>query len=149
MYKRILVPLDGSPRAEAILPHAEELALRLDAELVLLRVFEPDFSLVDSYGHPPEFYDALLENWQNEITSYLAKIRDDLIRKGLQVSVLIEKGPVVGTILKVAKREEADLIAMSSHGRSGLPRIFYGSITAGVLHQTDRPLLIIRSQNEA
>jgi len=149
MYKRILIPLDGSPRAEAILPQTIELAARLDAELMLLRVFEPDFSQVDPYGHPPEFYDALLENCQDEATSYLEKIRDDLIKKGLRVSILVEKGPVVGTIIMVAKREEADLIAMSSHGRSGLPRIFYGSVAAGVLHQTDRPLLMIRSENEA
>ena len=147
MYKWILVPLDSSARAEAILPHAEELAARLDAEVVLLRVFEPDFSLVDPYGHPPGFYEALLEEWRGEVKGYLEAIRDNLTNKGVPIRVLVEGGPVVSTIIKVAEREEADLIAMSSHGRTGLPRIFYSSVAAGVLHQVDRPLLLIRAED--
>jgi nucleotide-binding universal stress UspA family protein len=146
MYKRILVPLDGSPRAEAILPHAEELAACLDAKVVLLRVFEPDFSLVDPYGHPPEFYEALREKWQDEVKSYLEAIRETLSRKGLRVRALIEGGPVVSTIIKVAERESSDLIAMASHGRTGPARVFYGSVAAGVLRQVDRPLLLVRAE---
>jgi nucleotide-binding universal stress UspA family protein len=59
--------------------------------------------------------------------------------------MIVTCGPVVGTILDVAKREGVDLIAIASHGRSGLPRVFYGSVAAGVLHGVNRPLLVIRS----
>jgi len=57
----------------------------------------------------------------------------------------VEIGPVVETIITVAEGEGADLIAMASHGRTGLSRVFYGSIAAGVLQRVDRPLLLIRS----
>jgi nucleotide-binding universal stress UspA family protein len=146
MYKTILVPLDGSPRAESILPHVEQLAARFESEVVLMHVFEPDFSLVDTYGHPPEFYTALRENLENESKSYLDRVEKSLSKKGLHVRSLIKGGPVVSTIIKVAESERADLIAMSSHGRTGLARIFYGSVAAGVLHQVDRPLLLIRTE---
>jgi nucleotide-binding universal stress UspA family protein len=148
MYKRILVPLDGSPRAEAILPHVVGFATCLDAEVVLLRVFEPDFSLVDPYGHPPEFYEALREKWQEEVESYLEVIRETLSGKGLRVRVLVEGEPVVRAIVDVAEREGADLIAMASHGRTGLAHLFYGSVAAGVLHRADRPLLLIRTEKD-
>jgi nucleotide-binding universal stress UspA family protein len=146
MYKKILVPLDGSSRGEAILPHVEELAARFEAEILLLRVYEPDFSLVDPYGHPMEFYEALQEKWQDEVVSYLASVKEKLSQKGLRVRTLIEKGAVVSMIINVAERESADLIAMSSHGRTGLARVFYGSVAAGVLHQIDRPLLLVRAE---
>jgi nucleotide-binding universal stress UspA family protein len=146
MYKKILVPLDGSSRGEAILPHVEELAACLAAEIILLRVYEPDFSLVDPYGHPLEFYEALQEKWQDEVVAYLASVEGNLSKKGLRVRTLVEKGPVVSMIINVAERESADLIAMSSHGRTGLARVFYGSVAAGVLHQIDRPLLLVRAE---
>ncbi|MCB0075487.1 MAG: universal stress protein, partial [Caldilineaceae bacterium] len=60
---------------------------------------------------------------------------------------VVEQGPIVRTILDVAERENADLIAMASHGRSGLARVFYGSVAAGVLQSADRPLLIVRAQD--
>jgi nucleotide-binding universal stress UspA family protein len=146
MYKKILVPLDGSSRGEAILPHVAELAARFEAEIILLRVYEPDFSLVDPYGHPLEFYEALQEKWQDEVVAYLASVKEKLSQKGLRVRTLVEKGPVVSMIINVAERESADLIAMSSHGRTGLARVFYGSVAAGVLHQVDRPLLLVRAE---
>ena len=60
----------------------------------------------------------------------------------------LQHGLVVKTIIDAAKRENADLVAMASHGRSGLSRAFYGSVAAGVLQGIDRPLLIIRSRHE-
>jgi nucleotide-binding universal stress UspA family protein len=64
---------------------------------------------------------------------------------GLDAAICVEDGPVVETILRVAERYEAGLIAMASHGRTGLGRVFYGSVAAGVLHGADRPLLLVRS----
>jgi nucleotide-binding universal stress UspA family protein len=146
MYRRILVPLDGSERAEKILPHVEGLAKCLDAEVILLRVFEPDWSQVDYFGHPPEFYEGLREDCRAEALDYLSLIQNEYLGKGLRVQVCVEEGAVVKTIISVAEREDANLIAMSSHGRTGLSHVFYGSVAAGVLHQVNQPLLLVRSE---
>jgi nucleotide-binding universal stress UspA family protein len=148
MYKKILVPLDGSERAESILFPVEGLARNLDAEIILLRVFVTDFSQVDYYGHDPVYYEAIRKGCKEEILNYLNDIKKKRLGKGLQVSVHAEEGPVVRTILDVAQRENVDLIAMASHGRTGLARVFYGSVAAGVLHQVDRPLLLIRAEDD-
>ena len=64
---------------------------------------------------------------------------------GITVKTFVETGPVVSVILDVAEREGATLIAMASHGRTGLGRVFYGSVAEGILHKADRPLLLIRA----
>ncbi|MEJ2709723.1 MAG: universal stress protein [Anaerolineales bacterium] len=146
MYKKILVPLDGSERAESILTHVKGLASCLESEVILLRVFKTDFSLVDYYGHDPKFYEAIRANCKDEILAYLTEIQAEQLGTGLKVRRLAEEGPVIDTILSVADRESADLIAMSSHGRTGLSRVIYGSVAAGVLCKVDRPLLLIRRE---
>ncbi len=65
--------------------------------------------------------------------------------KGIDAEAHVTAGPVVRDIVDMAMAEDVDLIAMSSHGRTGLSRVFYGSVAAGVLHQIDRPILMIRS----
>ncbi len=95
------------------------------------------------------YYDAdLAQQWVEEAKQYLGAVSNAFREKGLDVQVLVEQGPVVRTILDVAEREDADLIAMASHGRSGLARVFYGSVAAGILHQADRPLLLVRACNK-
>lgn len=145
MYKKILVPLDGSGRAEAILPHVIELARCMDSEVILLRVFATDFGNVDDYGHDPEFYEAIRAECKEKIRAYLVGVQKDRLDGGIKVRVLAEEGPVIDTILNIADREGTDLIAMSSHGRTGLARVFYGSVAAGVLCHANRPLLLIRA----
>jgi nucleotide-binding universal stress UspA family protein len=76
---------------------------------------------------------------------YLATRQGEFREKGIEARSEVVAGPVVQTIIDAAIRHEADLIAMASHGRSGLARVFYGSVAAGVLHRADRPLLLIRS----
>jgi nucleotide-binding universal stress UspA family protein len=146
MYKTILVPLDGSKRAEKILPYVEELASRCGAKLVLLEVIDP-FSIV--VGPEGSTYTALehheLERRTQDEESYLEKIKEGFGQKGIEAATRVVNGSVVQQILNTAQREGADLIALTSHGRTGLSRVFYGSVAAGVLHSVDRPLLVIRS----
>jgi nucleotide-binding universal stress UspA family protein len=80
-----------------------------------------------------------------EARAYLDGKQGALQGRGIDVKCLVESGPVVNGILEAAERENADLIAMASHGRTGLGRVFYGSVAAGVLHKADRPLLLVRS----
>ena len=148
MYQTILVPLDGSKRAEAILPHVEELACRYNAKIILLQVVHPysmssDFEFVDM-----NLYAKELKRQKKEAERYLEGIKEKLQDKAIGVKNLILFGPVVQAILDTAASENADLIAMASHGRGGLARAFYGSVAVGVLHRVDRPLLIIRAKGK-
>ena len=150
MYKKILVPLDGSKKAEAILPHVEELAHCVGAEVIFLQVIEPFHMYVDSYVYISDVnVEAnLRETLRDDAQSYLDGLRGEFLEKGIPSKSLVEEGPVVGTIIGVAEREGAELVAMASHGRTGLSRVFYGSVAAGVLHQVDRPLLLIRADGD-
>jgi nucleotide-binding universal stress UspA family protein len=149
MYNKILVPLDGSHRAELILPHAEDLAKRYHATLILLQIveLEPMTVAVEPVytGIDPQQYQHRVEAAQ----AYLKARQDDLLRKGINAEIIAGDGPVVPEIIATAEREGVDLIAMVSHGRTGLARVFYGSGAAGVLHQVDRPLLLIRALDNA
>jgi nucleotide-binding universal stress UspA family protein len=146
MYEKILVPLDGSKRAEAILPHVKRLTRLCDAEVILLQVVDPPPRI----EVPEEFNMALhqqqLERLAQAAKDYLSRLEDEFREKGIRVRKCVVHGPVVEAILTTANRDKADLVAIASHGRTGLAQVFYGSVAAGVLHRIDRPLLLIRSQ---
>lgn len=150
MYKTILVPLDGSEVAEAILPHVEELAKLFGSTVILLQVMELPHLIALPKG---EIYDALPQLTPAEVNQQLGQTRhylDGLVARldidDISARPLVEYGPVVATILRVARQDEANLIAMASHGRGGLADVYYGSVAAGVLQRIDRPLLIVRAQ---
>jgi nucleotide-binding universal stress UspA family protein len=147
MYTRILVPLDGSPRAERILPHVEALAQKFGAKLVLVRVVEPIHIGVAPHELGGLYIPEVAEHLVQEAKTYLNSLQSQLRAKQIEAKTVIESGPVVSTLLAVADRENVDLIALASHGRTGLARVFYGSVAAGLLNQTDRPVLLIRAQD--
>jgi nucleotide-binding universal stress UspA family protein len=154
MYQTLLVPLDGSPRAEKILPYVENLAMQFKSKVIFLQVVSPPLQFVN-----PSLYETTIQTdviheyltdfkrKQEEISVYLASIQEGFQKKGVNTSIFIEQGPAVETIISVAQRENVDLIAIASHGRSGLSRVFYGSVAAGVMQKIDRPILIIRTRN--
>jgi nucleotide-binding universal stress UspA family protein len=150
MYDVILAPLDGSKRAEKILPYIETLAHRFGSQVILLQVLE---SMV-IYPGPHSGYGATdfvvlqRDELKEEAKAYLTGLQGEFREKQIEVKIVVAEGPVVPSIIKVAEREGVDLIAMASHGRTGLARVFYGSVAAGILNQADRPLLIIRSESE-
>jgi nucleotide-binding universal stress UspA family protein len=145
MYNTILVPLDGSERAEAILCHVEHLAQRYGATVILMQVIEPvphSIGLEDTYVVLREEY----ERRTRQAELYLAAVEEKLGEKGIRVQTHVLHGSVVNQITTFAERESVDLVAMASHGRSGLARVFYGSVAAGVLNRISQPLLLIRSR---
>jgi nucleotide-binding universal stress UspA family protein len=150
MYKIILVPLDESKRAEAILPHVERLALCFDARVIFLEVVEPLKIYGTSHGYMPllELDEYKRDTLIPRAEIYLAGLEGEFREKSISARSIVEEGPIVSTIIYVAEREEVDLIAMASHGRTGLSHVFYGSVAAGVLHRIDRPLLLIRAEGE-
>lgn len=146
MYKKILMPLDGSKRAEAIIPHVENIAARFGAQIVILIVMEPAIQLERDEVINAERYLQDRSQMLKEITAYAMKIIKQLNARDIAADFLIGKGPVVQAIVKTAAQENIDLVAMASHGRSGWSRTFYGSVAAGVLQNIDRPILMIRSR---
>ena len=146
MYATILVPLDGSQRAERILPHVEALAQRCKSTVILLQVIDPMTTVMPFRGGGPVLAPTLLDEYTKNSQHYLSGLQTKLRAKQLEVKSMIKIGAPVTTILEMAEQENADLIAMASHGRTGLARVFYGSVTAGIMQQVDRPLLLIRAQ---
>jgi nucleotide-binding universal stress UspA family protein len=154
MYKTILVPLDGSHRAEAILPHAQQLATLFEAELIFLQVFElshlVDLPSVDKsdFQALPHIGKEKLQDHIDEAQKYLLEMVGLAAEIGIPSRSRIAYGPVASCIINTAVEEKVDLIAMASHGCGGLQGVFYGSVAAGVLQRVDRPLLIVRSQED-
>lgn len=146
MYTTILVPLDGSKRAETILPHVENLALCYGAKVILLQVIEPLPLPIDGGNPIPDMVEH--DHHQKAAQAYLAARQGEFREKGIACKSEVVQGAIVAGIIATAERENADLIAMASHGRTGLGRVFYGSVAAGVLHRIDRPLLLIRAERD-
>lgn len=146
MYATILVPLDGSVRAEKILPHVEQMALSFGSRVILLRVVEPivTVSSADVFVPATDSFSAKLEQAQ----VYLNDLKKKLQEKRIDAESRVIGSTIVDAICETAEHEKVDLIAMASHGRTGAARVFYGSVAAGVLHRVDRPLLIIRSRED-
>ncbi len=146
MYSTILVPLDGSVRAEAILPHVENLALKYGAKVIFMKVIDLPTLKVGYSRKAMEQYAQDLDVQEKRDGEYLADMQRVFREKDIDVETHLSHGSVVGEIITAAERASADLIAIASHGRGGLSRSFYGSVAAALLQRIDRPLLLIRSR---
>ncbi len=145
MFDLILVPLDGSKRAEQILAHIKELAGCLHSQVLLLQVVEPILMPYDPQGYIPELDADRTSQRKLEAAEYLEATAVSLRQAGLEVRCRVEEGAVIETVLDICKVEKPRLIALASHGRTGLARAFYGSVTDGILHQCTCPMLVVRS----
>ncbi len=141
MYKKILVPLDGSELAEAVLPHVKALAKSEGAEIVILRV--PDLPAPDFFSRNPAMANKIVEDLEIETGKYLQDEVKKLNKKGVKVSSVMREGPVPDTILAVAEETHADVIAMATHGRSGIQRWLMGSVADKVVHHSHIPVMLI------
>ncbi len=145
MYTRILVPLDGSELAEEVLPYVRILARAFQASIELLRVFEPVSPSVADPDHGL-YLDRIVESIRIQTQDYLEAVASSLREEGLTVASTVHEGSPATHIVHEAEKKSVSLIAMSTHGRSGMSRWVLGSITDKVLHATTKPLLVVRSQ---
>lgn len=143
MYKRVLLPLDGSTTAEAIVPFLLEIAGPLDMEVTLLRVVVP----TPQTGIEAGVVDDIAAV-QSDAEQYLAAIAAELRAKGVRVKALVRVGQAVPEILAGAREAEADLIAMTTHGRGGLGRLLFGSVAEAVLRRAEMPVFLMRQTKE-
>lgn len=136
MFNTIVVPLDGSPAAEEVLPHVKRILRQVDAELILVRTANPAV-----VGVPPAVFDVTV----GEARRYLAGLTQQFEAQGSRVRFKVELGPTSNEILRVAQEERASLIAMTTHGRSGPGRFFLGSVAEDVLRRSLVPVLAVRA----
>lgn len=148
MFKKILVCLDGSRLAEQVLPYVTEQALRFACKVVLLQVIVVQTSPVVTAGASAYAIMAAaqqIEKDETEAKMYLERVAEPLRQKGLDVECLILRASRVGgAIVDYAAGHEVDLIALATHGRSGLGRLVFGSVAEFVLRESGLPILLIK-----
>jgi nucleotide-binding universal stress UspA family protein len=146
--RRTLVTLDGSAAAEAALEPARYLAQRLGTPLYLLQVLEPLETAETDADLPAQEAAALHaqveEARQEEAAVYLDNLKTRLAEEGVVVETAVVAGPSAPTILNFVKKQDVDLIVMSSHGQSAQARWAYGSVTEKVIHAAERAVLVVR-----
>ena len=147
MFKRVLVTLDGSKVAEGVLPLLKQIAGPLDLEVTLLRVLQP---------LPPDVIEGTRYITVEDIPGrfknayeYLAPIAADLEATGVRVAADVRRGDPVTEIVQAARDAKADMIAMTTHGRSGFSRLLFGSVAEAVLRQTEIPVFLMRLTDKA
>jgi nucleotide-binding universal stress UspA family protein len=146
VYRRIVVPLDGSELAEQALPHAEALARLTGAPLHLVRVIDPTHlgtPLGTLLSTDAVALELLLEEERIAAREYLGRIEGDLRDRRHAVTVEYRPGRAADELLAAA--QPGDLLVMATHGRSGLGRWFVGSVAEAVLRQSWVPVLLVRA----
>jgi nucleotide-binding universal stress UspA family protein len=149
MYKRILVPLDGSKLAESALPHAEEVAKSSGTEkLILVSVTErvQGYRAVEDPSQPQglELVPEAVGKKEKQTQRYLGSIAEAIKAKGIKVDTEVLLGDPAEEIIIYTKHPGCDLIVMSSHGRSGLSRWVWGSVADRILRSACVPILMVR-----
>jgi nucleotide-binding universal stress UspA family protein len=144
MLNPILVPLDGSPLAECVLPHVISIGRVFDAQVTLLQILDKNRANV-----PTQFTDSL--DWEinkAEALLYLKRIDDQLRNSALQTKINILEGLAAESIVEFARNQQMKLIILSSHGKSGLRKWGISSITHKIICCAPTSMLIIRAQSQ-
>ena len=147
MYRRVLVPLDGSRVAEAILPFIEQIAGPLDMEVLLVRVVPLTSMDVAAMAKEAQAGAPILR--ELDAQGYLAPLVASLKAKGVRAGARVRIGDPATEIVAAAKEINADLIAMTTHGRTGLGRLLFGSVAEAVLRGSPIPVFLMRMTEAA
>jgi len=154
MFERILVPLDGSKVGEAALEHVQNLLTKIapcvKSEIILLQVISSlsHYVIAGEASVQVPYTEKEIEQIKRKVRDYLSKAGTALKEKGITVKTKVATGKPADEIIKAADELKADLIAMSTHGRSGLSRLTFGSVTDKVLRSGCVPVLVVRAPKE-
>ncbi|MFQ5883185.1 MAG: universal stress protein [Candidatus Methylomirabilales bacterium] len=143
MYKRILVPLDGSELAERILPHVEAIAKATGAEVFLLQTTDPRHGEIAAEAATEAR--KWLEADQAQAAKYLEGVAKRLQDVGISMKCEVVVGEPAVEILTTAEQENVDLIALMSHGATGFDHFDRGSVAEKILKGSTRPVLLVRA----
>jgi nucleotide-binding universal stress UspA family protein len=143
----VIVPLDGSELAESVLPAVTELAKKLGLEIVLFRAFNIPYGVyAGADGYYAMNFDQLIAEIKDEATAYLETKTEELKGRGVEkVSFLVKEGLSADEIISIGRQTPDNLIAMCTHGRSGVKRWVLGSVTETVVRHCGDPVLVIRA----
>lgn len=156
MFKRVLVPLDGSRFGVQAFRHAIEIAQRFDAEVTLLQIVPPAKPVtgtvgIEPYMESPATAELAIQVALEEDKKNITRARRYLSRKVRQMKTLGVNGRytvIVGkpaqSILKFSKKEKIDLVVMTTHGKSGLKRALVGSVADEVIRTSGKPVLVLK-----
>jgi len=157
MFEKILVPLDGSELAEEVLTRVTELAKRLDSTVLLLQAVDTlSQRLIALNGIEPagavaanvEAVEKAIDAEKEVTETYLARLKRHFEGEGLKVESFLGEGSPADVILDLAKEQNVGLIAMTTHGRGGLGRLVFGSVSDAVLRHSTIPVLLLRSTDK-
>ena len=156
MFKRLLVPLDGSRFSSRVLRYAIEIARRFGAEIILLQVIQPARPFVPTAGIVPDMVSpttiritaqaAFMEDKSNATRArrYLSSKVRGIQSQDIKASYQVVVGEPAQSILELSKKERVDMVIMTTHGRTGLKRAVMGSISDIVIRGSGKPVLVIR-----
>jgi nucleotide-binding universal stress UspA family protein len=144
---KLLLPLDGSKQSELAVPHVEELAAQLKAEVVLLHVVAPTYFAYSIPGETIEmpFTAEDMERFRAKSEHYLESVAEALRKRGIATSTEVAIGTAADEIIRLSDEMPVDLVVMSTHGRSGISRWAFGSVADKVIHAANAPVLLISS----
>jgi nucleotide-binding universal stress UspA family protein len=143
--RRILLTLDGSQFSEAIIPYVEKLAKVTGSEVTLLRVVEPaKLPQLAAYAGREKYEKDFIDKLKKEAKRYLDKKKAALARKGIKVNSALLEGNADETILQYAEDKSVNLIALTTHGFSGITKWAYGSVASRIIEGSSKPTLLVR-----
>jgi len=146
MYRRILVPLDGSERAEKVLPVVRTEGKLHQATIILLRVIPP---LRHSLMIPPKMLENITQQVSEMVRNYLERVAEELRAEGLEVETEIQFGPPADCIPDFAENSRCDLIIIGSRGDSGSLQWRFGSVASKVIRtKTSMPVLVVNTRTD-
>jgi nucleotide-binding universal stress UspA family protein len=151
MFSKVLVPLDGSKVGEAAIPVIEQLIDKLakgtKVEVILIGVITllRHWVVVGEASAPVSYTEEELRLIKQNVEKYLIKTGESLKKRGVAIQTMVSTGNAADEIIRAADDTKADLLAMSTHGRSGLRRLAFGSVTDKVLHHSKIPVLMVRA----
>ena len=145
MFKRILVPLDGSPPSEAALQRAITLAQAFGSSVTVMMAYDP-YPYIGAAAEYGTYQAQYLEDLQSFAQATVKAASEAVQAAGLPVqSQVMEASKTWRAVLEQADHAQADLIVMGSHGRNGLDKLVMGSVTQRVLQHTTLPVLVVRT----
>jgi len=148
MFKHLLVTFDGTPRSEAVIPHATAIATGMSAEVTLLRIVDAvsgDWSERGALGRQQP-NTAIRSLFVEQAEAYLDRLAGQFRQRGIAATTLVKQGPPAKQIVETATEIDADAIVMATHSRRGLNKLMFGSVAEAVLHETSVPILLVRSE---
>lgn len=145
MYRKIVIPLDGTEMAETAIPHALTMAMSCDyPEIILIRVVQPTAMVVGDYALKPVDLDRVNRANIDEARQYLESVRERIDWGGLAVTIRVLEGSPAETIAEFATELEDDVVVLATHGRAGVKRLLKGSVAEAIVQEACVPVMMVR-----